>query len=122
MRNAAHLGIEHLVGVAANVCFLLALPDKRGLVAPPRDEMPVDTVKGGIKFAACKPLVFMVYLICFQHFVPAFEPMDQLRCSRTPKVVGVFQCAAAESVIFFWPTYPCRSFAVLRWKIAAVLI
>ena len=106
VRHPAHFRVEHLVGIAANVCFLFALPDKRGFIAPPGDEVPVDAVKGGIQLAACKPLVFVIYLIRFKYFVPAFEPMDQLRCSRTPKIVGVFQCAAAECFVFFWSTYP----------------
>ena len=68
--------------------------------------MAVDAVEGGVEFGAGKPSVLMPLLVGIQDFVPALEPMYQLRGASPPEVAGVFQCAAAQGVVLFLATDP----------------
>ena len=119
--HTADLGIEHLVGEAAHVHFLFALPDEGGLVAAAGDEVAVDAVEGGVELGAGEPSVLVPRFVGLQYLVPALEPVDQLRCACTPEVIGVFQSSPADGVGFVLTADPRGRLAVLGGEVATLL-
>ena len=107
MRHPADFRIQHLVGEAAHIHLLLALPDERRLVAAAGIDMPVDAVEGSIELGIGEPSVLVLFVVRIKDLVPALVPVDKLRSARPPEVVGIFKSPPANGFSFILPANPC---------------
>ena len=120
VRHAADLGIEHLIGEAAHVHFLLALPDERRLVAAAGKQVPVNAVERGVELGAGEPAVLVPLIVHLQNLVPALEPVQQLRGPRGPEIIGIIQGGPVQGFGFVAAADPGGRFAVLGGEVAAL--
>src|SRR5213082_3568496 len=74
--EATDFRVQLLIGERARVARL-AFPDNRGLVAPPRLKMTVETVVRNIRLASDEPL--RVWQVPLQHRLPPLEPVKFFR-------------------------------------------
>ena len=81
--EAAHFALELVVGVAA-LLVLLALPQQRDLVAPPRFGVPVQRVVHDVDLAADEPLV-EGRLGVIERLVPGLEPLELVAGDGAPR-------------------------------------
>ena len=65
MGYTTDLGVEHLIGEAAHVHFIFALPDKGCLVAAANENVAVDAVEGRVELCAGEPAVLVPFLVGF---------------------------------------------------------
>src|SRR5205085_5364321 len=79
------LAVELLVGQRAGVARL-AFPEDRGLVLAPTEEVPVETVEGGVDLAAREPLGERG--LPDQGLLPRLEPGEMLLGHAGPELLG----------------------------------